>query len=193
MILSEDKAQFDWALTSISPISAKRSLTDSGCCQQSTMGNEICIPFSAFAFSCILHPYVPHCPAFTSITTPSILSSRNVRLSSACVRSDLGVTLSGCVRFCQQVCTWIKEAQNLGGGPPYWHTGGEPQRRVTVKSAPSRNALWQASRLSLSARLTYAYERKWSRKGKCVTHIWLWMLFLLLLLNTQSCSSPCVC
>lgn len=141
MILSEDRAQFDWTLTPISPISANWSLTDSGCCQQSTMGNEKCIPFSAFAFSCILHPYVPHCLAFTSITTPSILSSRNVRLSSACVRSDLGVTSSWCVRFCRQICTWIREAQSLGGGPPYRHTGGESQRRVTVKSTPRRNAL----------------------------------------------------
>lgn len=140
MILSEDRAQFDWSLTPISPASTNRSLTDSCSCQQITMGNEKCIPFSALAFPAsfilkyhtllLLLPLAPH------LSFPLEMS-----VFFSCMHSDLNVTSSLCVRFLQQLYAWIQDEQSLTGGLPYRHTGGEPQRRVTVKSAPRRNAL----------------------------------------------------
>ncbi len=165
---------------------------DSGCCEQSTMGNEICIPFSALPFPAsfiltyhtvlLLLPLLPHL---------SFLLEMSDFLLHVCAQTSAWPYPGG-VRFCQQVCTWIKEAQNLGGGPLYRHRWRTPATCDSEKrSQQERSLTGQQAQPVYTSHI--CYERKWSRKGKCVTHIWLWMLFLLLLLNTQSCSSPCVC
>lgn len=99
------------------------------------MGNEKCIPFSALAFpaSFILkyHTLLLLLPLPLHLSFPLEMS-----VAFFCVNSDLGVTSSLCLRFLQQLYAWIQDEQSLTGGLPYRHTGGEPQRRVTVKALP---------------------------------------------------------
>lgn len=98
-------------------------------------------PLLSFRLSCIFHPHTPH----TLLLLPplplhlSFLPQMSMTFSGMCALRPPCDLIFACV-FLQHVYAQIRKTQSLAGGLPY-RTQVEPQRRVTVKSSPQRNAL----------------------------------------------------